>query len=331
MKWLLLGAGDISEKRVLPALTSEPRSTVAAVCDLDEGRAKDLAATCGAQVFTDFTAALNDSGAEAVYVATPVFLHVPQAIQALEAGKHALVEKPAGVAYAQAKALVAAAEQRACVCGISYYRRFTPKYAMAKAMLAAGEFGQVVLIRMAYSSWFHPEKDDPKYWRVVPEKSGGGPLSDMGTHMFDVLIGLCGLPEKVYAGVATLTHDYAVEDASAIIMTMPGGAQVVASFNWNSKTWSHEFEIIGTEAKVKWHPYDSPTVLKTVGRETTTVETPSHANVHYPLIEDFVSAVEEGRDPAVTPTEAAKTNRLLDAVYRSARENREIRIDEIQP
>ena len=330
MKWLLLGAGDISRKRVLPALVAEPRSHVAAVCDLDESRAKDVASECGARAFTDYAAALSDSGADAVYVATPVFLHVPHAIQALEAGMHVLVEKPAGVNYEQAAALAAAADKASSKCGVSYFRRFAPKYAMAKRMLDTREFGQVVLIRMTYFSWFNPDTDDPKYWRVVPEKSGGGPLSDMGTHMFDVLIGLFGLPEKVYAQVATLTHDYAVEDSSAIIMTMPGGAQVIASFNWNSKTWSHEFEIIGTEAKVKWHPYDSPTVLKTVGRQIDEIPMANHENVHYPLIEDFVSAVEAGRDPAVTAAEAARTNLLLETVYESARGNCEVELSNVE-
>jgi len=329
MKWLLLGAGDISQKRVLPALTAGSRSEVVGVCDVDEVRAKELASECGAQAFIDYTTALADSGVDAVYVATPVFLHVPHATQALEAGKHVLVEKPAGVNYEQAAALAAAAEKASGKCGVSYFRRFASKYDMAKKMLADGEFGQVVLIRMAYFSWFNPPADDPKYWRVLPEKSGGGPLSDMGTHMFDVLIGLFGMPEKVYAKIATLTHDYPVEDSSAIIMTMPDGAQVTASFNWNSKTWSHEFEIIGTEAKVKWHPYDAPTVLKTVGCDIKDVEMPNHENVHYPLIEDFVSAVMEDRDPLVTAAEAAKTNLLLDAVYRSASENREVVISEI--
>ena len=328
MNWLLLGAGDISKKRVLPALVAEPRSEVVAVCDLDEGRAKNMAGRCEAKVFTDYAVALADSGADAVYVATPIFLHVPHAIQALAAGKHALVEKPVGVNYAQAKELVAAGEKSDRKCGVSYFRRFAPKYAMAEEMLKAGEFGRIVLVRVTYFSWFNPTKDDPKYWRVVPEKSGGGPLSDMGTHMFDVLIGLFGLPEKVYAKVGTITHDYAVEDSATAIMTLAGGAQVICSFNWNSKTWSHEFEIIGTEAKVKWHPYDSNSVVKTVGRDIREIDTPNHENVHYPLLVDFVSAVLDDREPKITAAEAAKTNLLLDAVYRSARENAEVKVTE---
>ena len=111
---------------------------------------------------------------------------------------------------------------------------------------------------------------------------------------------------------------------------MPGGAQGIFSFNWNSKTWSHEFEIIGTEAKVKWHPYDGPSVLKTVGRQIDEIAAPDHENVHYPLVEDFVSACLDDRDPRVTAAEAAKTNLIIDALYTSARQRREVKLSEME-
>jgi predicted dehydrogenase len=103
---------------------------------------------------------------------------------------------------------------------------------------------------------------------------------------------------------------------------------VVASFHWNSKTWSHEFEVVGTEAKVKWHPYDAVPVAVTVGRDTKPVELPNPENVHAPLLEDFVTAVLSGRAPAVTVPQAVLTNRLLDAIYRSGREHREVTLAE---
>ena len=147
---------------------------------------------------------------------------------------------------------------------------------------------------------------------------------DMGTHMIDVLVGLLGMPKSIYAEVETLTHRYKVEDSSSIIMKLENGAHVVATFNWNSKTWSHEFEIIGTEAKVKWHPYDGPKIVKTVGREINEIDMPNHDNVHYPLIEDFVSSVLEGREPVVTAEEALKTTKVVDVIYQSANRGKEI-------
>ena len=177
---------------------------------------------------------------------------------------------------------------------------------------------------MTYFSWFCPVEDDPKHWRVVREKSGDGPLSDMGSHMFDMLIGIFGLPKRVYAKCESLVNNWDVEDSASVLMTLAGGAHVTASFNWNSKTWRHEFEIVGTEAKVLWLPCDTGPVVKTVGRDIEELDMPNAENVHLPLVQDFVDAVLEGREPAVTVTEAAKTNVLLNAVYRSAEENREI-------
>jgi len=330
VRWLLVGAGDIAQKRILPGIDGESRSALVAVCDRAADRARAVAEPRGIPVYTDYQAALDDGMVDAVYLCTPVHLHVPQAIAALQAGKHVLVEKPVALSYPEAQTLVQAAAQSDRQCGVAYFRRFTPKYAMAREMLAKGEFGRVVLVRLTYFSWFNPNPDDPKYWRVVPERSGGGPISDMGTHMLDVLIGLLGMPETVFAKAETLVQPYAVEDASVAILTMPGGAQVVASFHWCSQTWSHEFEIVGTEAKVKWHPYDSDSVVKTVGRETTEVATPNAKNVHAPLIVDFVSAALENRAPAVTAAEAAKTNAVIDALYRSARERREVRVEEMR-
>jgi len=329
MKWLVVGTGDIATKRVMPALAADRRCTIAAVCDVSAERAGAAAGAHNARAYTDFDKALSRSDVEAVYIATPIFLHTPQAAAALDRGKHVIVEKPAGLNYAEARNLASVAERAQGKCAVAYFRRFYERYRMVGEMLSAGEFGQVVLVRMTYFSWFNPARDDSKYWRVEPDKAGGGPLADMGTHMFDVMIGLLGLPDSVFAKAETITHDYEAEDSAAAIMKYRGGPHVVASFNWNSRTWSHEFEVIGTEAKVKWHPYDGPRVVKTVGRDIQELEMPNHENVHFPLIKDFVDCVEEGAEPRTSAAEAAKTNLLLEAVYRSSRLGREVSISEV--
>ncbi|MFA5865677.1 MAG: Gfo/Idh/MocA family oxidoreductase [Phycisphaerae bacterium] len=327
VKWLLVGTGDIANKRVAPALNGVKNSRLVGVCDVVRKRAEKLACEVRAsEVFTDLDEALARSSANAVYLATPIFLHAPQTIKALEAGKHVLVEKPLGLTGQDARKVAEAARGKNLKAGCSYFRRLSPRYLQAKTMLQNSEFGKVVLVRMTYFSWFNPDKNDPKYWRVIRSKSGGGPLSDMGSHMFDVLIGLFGMPVKVFAKCENLIHSWDVEDSAAILMTLQNGAQVVASFNWNSKTCSHEFEIIGTEAKVKWHPYDAGKVIKTVARDIMELDLPNAENVHAPLIEDFVQAVIENRNPAVTLEDAARTNILLDAVYRSAETGKEVEL-----
>lgn len=326
VRWLLVGAGDISQKRVAPALAAVEGSEIAAVCDVREENARLLAGEHQVeQVFSDFAEALRRSDADAVYLATPVHLHARHAEQVLQAGKHVLVEKPLALTGAEGLHLAEQARQSGKIGGCAYFRRCFPAYQQACQMQAASEFGQVVLVRLVYYSWFGLGKEDPKYWRVERAKSGGGPLSDMGSHMFDLLIGLFGLPEKVVAWSENLVHqDWDVEDSASILMKLRNGAQVTASFSWCSKTWRHEFEVVGTEARVSWLPFDSGEVVKTVGRQTDHLKLPPAANVHLPLVQDFVQAIQEGRQPACPFGEAVKTNLLLDAIYRSAAEKRAV-------
>jgi predicted dehydrogenase len=327
LKWLLAGAGDIARKRVAPALREVNGSRIVAVCDPDAQRAGELARDFGIEtVYRDYREALEKSDADSVYIATPVGLHVPMTVEALRSGYHTLVEKPLGLTYEEVRPALEAAMNTPMASGCAYFRRFSPVYRKTAEMLAQGVFGKVVHVRLSYFSWFNPTPEDPKYWRVVRARSGGGPLSDMGTHMFDVLIGLFGLPEKVSAMTAAQDRDWDVEDGSAIVMRLPGGALITAGIHWNSKTWNHAFEIIGTEARVLWQPYDSGKMLLTIGRETEEIDLPCAANVHGPLVEDFISSVWEPRSPMVTLAEAAKANRLLDAVYLSAREGRETEV-----
>ncbi|MHC4871497.1 MAG: Gfo/Idh/MocA family protein [Planctomycetota bacterium] len=325
VNWLLIGGGDIANKRVAPALTGAENSNLVGVCDIRKEEAEKLGKSFGVEeIYSDAVSAIKETSADSVYLATPVGLHVEHACAALEAGKNVLIEKPLALNAEDCDKVISAAERGGKTAGCSYYRRCFNRYNFTKDMIKNGEFGKIINIRMTMFSWFNPEKDDPKYWRVVRSKSGGGPLSDMGTHMFDVLIGLLGMPEKVYAKCENLTTDWDVEDSAVIIMTMPDGAQITASFNWNSKTWRHEFEIIGTEGKIDWLPYDAGPIVKTIGRDIREIEMQEAENVHQPIVEDFINAVINGKDPVCSVVEAKKTNVLLDAVYRSSAENREI-------
>lgn len=324
IRWLLVGAGDISKKRVAPALAAAENSEIVAICDVRQENAQSLANEFNiGRVYTDFADALSNAEADAVYLATPVHLHSLHAHQVLLAGKHVLVEKPLSLSGQDGLRLVEAADECGKTAGCAYFRRFFPAYLMTQKMLAAGEFGQVVLLRLVYYSWFGLGKDDPKYWRVERAKSGGGPLSDMGSHMLDLVIGLFGLPVSVYAWCDNLLHpEWDVEDSANLLMKLRNGAQVTATFSWCSKTWRHEFEIIGTEAKVNWLPFDSGEVTKTTGRQVEALKLPPGENVHLPLVQDFIEAVLEHRPPVCPFEEAVKTNLLLDAIYRSASENR---------
>ena len=333
VRWLLVGPGDISQKRAAPALAAAANSQlVGVVYNTRREQAQALADKFGArQVFGDFPDALAKSDADAVYLATPVWLHRPQAVQALESGRHVLVEKPLGLNAADCAAIVAAADRTGRTAACAYYRRCYPRYRHAAEAIAKGELGRIVQVRMSWQCWYDPQPADPKYWRVVLRKSGGGPLMDIGSHMLDLMVGLFGLPASVCGWCGNMVHHWDVEDCASVFMTLANGAHAVASVNWNSKTWRHEFEIVGAEARLHWPACDGGPVVKTVGREVTEIDMPNAGNVHLPLVQDFVDAVREGRAPVCPVQEAAKTNVLLDAIYASAAEGRELRASNKMP
>src|SRR4051794_23381252 len=101
LHWLVVGVGDISTKRVLPGILAEPRSLLAGIVTRDAAKAEPY----GVPAWTTLDAALAASDANAVYIATPVFLHASQSIAALRAGRHVLCEKPMAMNCAEAAAM----------------------------------------------------------------------------------------------------------------------------------------------------------------------------------------------------------------------------------
>lgn len=327
VRWLLVGAGDIARKRVAAALTATYNSRLVAICSRTRENALALAKRYGqAEVFTDLADALTHSSVTAVYLATPVWLHVPQAVQVLEAGKHVLIEKPLGLNASECTEIIAVARRAGRLAGCGYYRRFYARYAYTKEILDREELGSVISASMIYSTWYNPEPDGVKSWRVIKAKSGGGAMMDMGCHMFDVMIGLFGLPATVYGRCGNLVHRWDVEDSAAVIMRLRHGALVEARFNWNTKAWQHQFEIVGTEGRITWSPYDTGPLIKTVRGQTEHLDLPVSANVHVPLVKDFVQSMLMNRPPRCPATEAVKTNILLDSIYESAEMSREVNL-----
>lgn len=319
IRWLLVGTGDIASKRVGPALNGVEGSRVVGVVSRNIQRAREFAQQVGAgEAYGDLDEALRNTHANAVYVATAVNLHAEQVKAAARAGKHVLVEKPLALNGAEARAAAQAVASAKVVGGGAYYRRFSARFEQAKGMIERGELGKILLVRMVYHTDYNPSADDPKHWRVEKRLAGGGVLADMASHMIDVLIGLLGMPEVVSARVGNLVHGYEVEDTASVLMKVGDGTQVTGSFSWASKAWGHEMEIIGSAAKLKWSPFDAGKVVWSAGRENKEFDLPPAANVHLPLVEDFVQAIRQGRPPRVTMEEGAKTSAVLDAIYEAA-------------
>ena len=321
--WGLVGTGAISNKRVGPALVDAKNSKLAAVCDVAEEALRSFASRFDiAHAYTSFDELLANPEVDAVYLATPVFLHAPYAIQALKAGKHVLVEKPMALTVSECEEMVRLARKTGKTLATAYYRRFFPKVQRARQLIEEGTLGKVVMVVSVYHTWYNRPPGAPGGWRTEKARAGGGVLWDMGSHRFDLLIGLFGMPTQVWAVTETLIHDIEVEDTASVYMKLANGAQCVSTWQWSSQTWVDHMAIIGSDGKIVMEPMDSPNLTYYIGKgrsqERFDEEIPLPENVHLPMIQNFVDSVLAGKDPVEVGEEGLKVNRILAAIDQAA-------------
>jgi predicted dehydrogenase len=303
LNWLVIGIGDITRKRVIPAILAEPRSNLYALLTRDPRKA---AAYPGALAFTNLADALADEAIDAVYVASPVALHADQTIASLAAGKHVLCEKPVALNLAQATTMAEAAQESGKLCAIAYYRRLYPKLIRARQLIREEAIGQPVLVEANYHGWLEsPERG----WLKDPALAGGGPLYDVGSHRIDACNFLFGKPLRATGLLSNALHPLAVEDSSTTLVEYTGGIHAVIDVRWNSRIQRDQFRIIGSEGEISLDPLNGPTLrLLSPDGKLREEHLPAHPNVHYPAVENFVSAVLDGAPVACPIAEAIWTD-----------------------
>jgi 1,5-anhydro-D-fructose reductase (1,5-anhydro-D-mannitol-forming) len=294
VNWIVIGIGDITVRRVIPAIQAEPRSRLHGFVTRDPAKrapyfSSDKSSPNHPRVWATLDEALADADVQrnvhAVYVGTPVFLHAPQTIQSLRAGKHVLCEKPMAMNEAEASSMIRAAEESGRQFGVAYYRRFYPKVLRAKQLLEAGAIGKPVFAELTNHMWF--DGTGNRGWLFDPAKAGGGPLFDVASHRIDVLNFLFGQPVGAVGQLSNVVHCYAVEDNATVMIEYANGVRGVVDVRWHSKINRDECRIRGTEGEMEMSPLNGPDLIYPGGRESL----PVHTNVHLPLIENFVDAV----------------------------------------
>ena len=321
VKWLLTGAGDIAGRRVAPALVEAHRSELIAVCDINRANAVRLADRFGVKtVFADPAHALAESGANAVYIATPQDKHVEMCLQALEAGRHFLCEKPLGINGAECLTLLHACRRSDRIASCSNYRRLSEQYKATVAIVESGEIGPLVGGWMTYST---PPYDPGKSRQS--KAVGGGPIKGLGFYIIDIAINLFGMPASAMAQTSTLTPETDLEDIAAIALRFPNGALFTITINTNSPGTRHVLELFGTEGRIywpQWPPHGNGPIVKITRKGTETVDTLTPENYHLPMVEDFVAAVLGNRQPLCTIESATRTEVVTDAIYLAAETGR---------
>lgn len=302
VRWLVIGIGDITQRRVIPAILANPRSCLQAVVTRNPQKAL---AYSDLQVFPTLDQAVDKGEFDAVYVASPVFLHAPQTLIALRAGKHVLCEKPMAMNFSEADSMVKAARDSRRLFAVAYYRRLFPKLLRAQQLIGEGAIGEPVMAEANCHSALQTDRPDwDRNWMLHPESAGGGPLYDIASHRIDALNFLFGKPLEAKGMTSNRIHHLAVEDSATVLIRYPQGIHAVVDVRWNSRIKRDQFRVIGTEGELNLDPLSGPE-LRYADREEIW---PTLENVHAPCIDNFVAAVLDGSPLACPGDEAVLTD-----------------------
>jgi predicted dehydrogenase len=289
VNWVVAGIGDIARKRVIPAIQAEPRSRLYGFVTRTPAKA---AAYPGARAWVSVEEAVADPAVDAVYIALPVARHADAAIAALRAGKHVLCEKPMAMNFAEAERRVAegntASHASGRLFGVSYYRRLYPKLIHAKKLIAEGAIGRPLLAEANCHGWFEIEGRE---WLADPALAGGGPLYDIASHRVDAMNFLFGKPERACGLLSNAVHRIGVEDSATVLMGYSSGVHAVIDVRWNSRVARDQFRIIGVSGEINLDPLNRPELRVDTRTGRRTEMLPPHANIHFPIVENFVDAI----------------------------------------
>ncbi len=316
LKWGLIGCGDIAERRVAPALRDLPNCQLMAVNRHDFSKADSFAKKFGAQrSFKKWQELIDDPEIDAVYIATPVYLHAEQTIAAARAGKHILCEKPMALNSNDCDAMIEAAETYGRKLGVAYYRHFYPVIRRIKELIRLNEIGTVVSVDIKVFSFYNPQPGEPRYWLLEPEKAGGGPMMDFGCHRIEVLLDVFGPIKNTRAVVNRRFFERQVEDTATALFEFDSGVHGTLSAYHAAFESRDSIEIYGTTGSLLINNLNQGELRILTQNGERLEHWPPHANLHLPLIDDFTNAVLEDRLPGVTGAHGRAVSQILDDIY----------------
>jgi predicted dehydrogenase len=317
LRWGLIGCGDIARRRVAPALRDLPNCDLVGVSRANFAQAEAFAKEFGARkYYATWQQLVADDEVEAVYVATPVYLHAAQAIAAAEAGKHVLCEKPMALNIADCERMIAACDANKVKLGVAYYRHFYPVIARLKEILASGEIGKPVLAQVNAFERFDPEPLHPRRWLLEREQSGGGPMFDFGCHRIEVLMNLFGSITDARGLLGNVLFSREVEDTAIAVFRFETGLQAALSVSHAVSVPADTLDIYGSAGSIRIPALnEGRVVITTQNGERVETQQPA-GNLHEPLIDDFARAVLENREPQVNGRQGQEVAKVEADVYR---------------
>ena len=331
LKWAIVGAGGIADRRMIPAIKKDKNSALVAVMDRNPETAKAIGEKYGVPYFADQDEMLKKVECDAVYIGTPVSVHFEQGMTALKYGKHTFIEKPIAMNAADGEKLVSAFKKAKKQLTIGYMMKYHNLHAKAKELIAGGGIGQVNDIRVQFSCWY---PDIKGAWRQVKKLGGGGAIMDLGVHCIELVEFL--LDEEiaeVKSFYSTRSFNYEVEDSAVIIFKTAGGAlgHIDVNFNVPDNASEPKLELYGTKGYVICKGSLGQEEVGTLlylhspqgdysAMQSRTVDKPQEykgggGDLYLKQLTDFREIIESGKTDYFNAERAVQVQKLVDKIY----------------
>lgn len=332
--YAIVGLGSYGLNRIIPEFRNCRHSRLAAVVSGDPVKARRVAAEHGLgersiYSYADFDRIRDDPSVDIVYVCLPNALHAEYTIRAARAGKHVMCEKPMAVSIAECEAMIAACKRAERKLMIGYRVRFEPTNLEAMRLARSGAAGRIRYVRSEHGF----VQGDPTRWRLKKDMSGGGSLMDMGVYSLQAARYMTGEEPVAVTGREYTDHRdprfAEVEDMMDWTLEFPSGA--IASCQSMYSSAQNHILLMGDGGRIELEPATRYTDNKLWtgkdGREQS-VKPPlgASATQFAGQLDHLSTCVTSGREPIVSGEEGLRDMRIIEAIYRSAREGRTIRL-----
>lgn len=333
----LVGAGLISETHY-KALRNQKDCYLVGCYSHNPEKAEKWATAHNCKSYTTYDSMLSDPEIDAVSIITPSGCHMDYAIKAIRAGKHVLVEKPIEIHEDRVVRMISEARENNVVLSCVFQSRFSDSSLLVKKAVEEGRFGKISICD-AQVKWYRDQSYyDSGDWRGTWELDGGGVMIQQSIHAIDLLLFLMGRdPMQVSAYTSVVSHDIEVEDTAVAILRFPDG--VLGVLEGTTSSWPgslKRIEICGSEGHVvleedaitKWQFRDERPEDQDIRVRYSSSTSPGGSTGaatidyigHEKQYSDIASAIKEHSAPFVTGEEALRSVRVIEGLYKSAKE-----------
>ena len=251
IRFAIYGCGVISGTHAL-ALADVEGAELVACADFKPAAAESFAEKQQIRMIQDWNALLQDPEIDAVCICTPSGTHAPLAIEAMNAGKHVVLEKPMALTIAQCDEIIAVSEKTNSKITIISQLRTEPDIIRAKELIESGALGKITMAQL-HMCYYRPTTYYEGSWRGTKAMDGGGALMNQGIHGVDLLRYLMGPVKNVQSVVRTLLHDIEVEDSAVAALEFECGAiGVITASTASNPGYDREINIYGSRGGIEF-------------------------------------------------------------------------------